>query len=187
MPPMLTQVDALIHRDYAALIAAVPALAAGSLAAFAARDRADKHARRHAAAEEALGAAALAHAAEAGDPEAAADALLAGLAAAFGHRATTGAGCAAAAELALIGVVLAAMAERLEHDPVSYPQLAHAAARLVPAAGVADRAASRPDPGWTGLTERARRAAVDVLRPAALSTLVRAATWSLALPAEVLA
>jgi len=77
-------------------------------------------------------------------------------------------------ELALAGVILAVMAERLEHDPAAYPLLACAAARLVPElVGTGGRS------GWTGLTERARRAAVEVLRPTALSTLVRAATWGL--------
>ncbi len=75
-------------------------------------------------------------------------------------------------ELALAGVALAMMAERLEHDPAAYPLLAAAAARLVP-----ESAHSVGRHGWTGLTERARRAAVDVLRPLALATLVRAATW----------
>src|SRR5581483_6458836 len=70
----------------------------------------------------------------------------------------------------------------IEHAPLAYPLLACAAARLVPetaqpdAAGVGDAGGRR---GWTGLTERARRAAVEVLRPLALSTLVRAATWDL--------
>ena len=76
-------------------------------------------------------------------------------------------------EYALMGVLLAVMAERLEHDPAAYPLLAGAASRLVPPAA---RAASGPH-GWTGLTERARQAAVQVLRPTALSTLARAATY----------
>ena len=76
-------------------------------------------------------------------------------------------------EYALIGVLLAVMAERLEHDPAAYPLLAGAASRLLPSAV---RAAAGPQ-GWTGLTERARQAAVQVLRPTALSTLVRAATY----------
>ena len=77
-------------------------------------------------------------------------------------------------ELAMAGIILVAMADRLEHDPAAYPLLACAAARLVPElAGAAGRR------GWTGLTERARRAAVEVLRPTALSVLVRAATWGL--------
>jgi hypothetical protein len=80
-------------------------------------------------------------------------------------------------ELALVGVILAVMADRLEHDPAAYPLLACAAARLVAAPAMAGAV-------WTGLTERARRAAVEVLRPAALSTLVRAATWSIAVDLE---
>ena len=70
--------------------------------------------------------------------------------------------------------MLAAMAEGIERDPLAYPLLACAAARLVPE--TAEPGGRR---GWTGLTERARRAAVEVLRPLALSTLVRAATWDL--------
>jgi hypothetical protein len=134
---MSNGMESLIHRDYAALVAAVPLIAAGAVATFAWRDR--------------------------GLPppvatdEPAAEPLPQDL------------------EYALIGVLLAVMAERLEHDPAAYPSLAGAASRLVPAGA---RAGDGPL-GWTGLTERARRAAVQVLRPTALSTLVRAATYEL--------
>lgn len=132
-----------VHRDYGALFGAIPAVALGSLAVFALRDRATR-----------AGEGAAPGPASATD---AADAL--------------GAGLRPDEELALAGVVLAVMADRLEHDPAAYPLLARAAAGLVAAGPAGVR--------WTGLTERARRAAVDVLRPAALATLVRAATWSL--------
>ena len=78
------------------------------------------------------------------------------------------AGSGPARELALAGVVLALIAERLELDPLGYPLLALAAAGLVESAGPLDRVAA------------ARRAAVDVIRPLALSTLIRAAVWGLA-------
>jgi hypothetical protein len=65
------------------------------------------------------------------------------------------------------------MSEQREHDPAAYPALAGAASRLVPPGRRADAGPL----GWTGLTERARCAAVQVLRPTALSTLVRAATY----------
>ena len=132
---MSNGMESLIHRDYAALVAAVPLIAAGAVATFAWRDR--------------------------------------------GFDATSEQGAQAVAalpldlEYALIGVLLAVMAERLEHDPAAFPSLADAAARLVPAG-------QRPGDGplvLTGLTERARRAAIQVLRPTALSTLVRAATY----------
>ncbi|HEU5332090.1 MAG TPA: hypothetical protein VFU73_04990 [Actinocrinis sp.] len=138
----------LVHRDYAALVAAIPAVAIGSLAAFALYDR---------VARTGEGAASDPETATAGD-----GALYAGLR----HD----------EELALAGVVLAVMADRLEHDPVAYPLLARAAAGLVAAGPAGAR--------WTGLTERARRAAVEVLRPTALATLVRAATWSLTVGLE---
>jgi hypothetical protein len=77
-------------------------------------------------------------------------------------------------ELALGGVVLATMVACLERDPAAYPLLAYAAAQLVP-----DWPEGTSRDGWTGLTERARRAAADVLRPAALATLVRAASWEM--------
>ncbi|HEX4789834.1 MAG TPA: hypothetical protein VH372_15295 [Actinospica sp.] len=132
---MSNGMESLIHRDYAALVAAVPLIAAGAVATFAWRDRGQP--------------------APATADEPAAEALPQDL------------------EYALIGVLLAVMAERLEHDPAAYPSLAGAASRLVPPE-------ARPADGtlgWTGLTERARRAAEQVLRPTALSTLVRAATY----------
>ena len=131
---MSNGMESLIGRDYAALVSAVPLIAAGAVATFVWRDRVSSDA------------------AEAGP---AAPPLPPDL------------------EYALIGVLLAVMAERLEHDPAAYPSLAGAASRLVPPG-------QRPAEGglgWTGLTERAGRAAVQVLRPAALSTLVRAATY----------
>lgn len=131
-----------VHREYGALFGAIPAVALGSLAVFALCDRA-------------------ARAGAGADPGPAPEDSVAD---AF-------AGLRPDEELALAGVVLAVMADRLERDPAAYPLLARAAAGLV-AAGPAGAL-------WTGLTERARRAAVDVLRPTALATLVRAATWSL--------
>ncbi|HTJ72749.1 MAG TPA: hypothetical protein VL551_34740 [Actinospica sp.] len=129
---MSNGMESLIHRDYAALVAAVPLIAAGAVATFGWRDRGP------AAADEA---------------ESVVEALPQDL------------------EYALIGVLLAVMAERLEHDPAAFPQLAGAASRLVPPA-------PRSGPhGLTGLTERARQAAIQVLRPTALSTLVRAASY----------
>ena len=130
---MSNGMESLIHRDYAALVTAVPLIAGAAVATFAWRDRA----RPSAAADEAE--------------------ILA---------------LPQDLEYALIGVLLAVMAERLEHDPAAYPQLAGAASRLLPPG------ARAPGPhGWTGLTERARQAAVEVLRPTALSTLIRAATY----------
>ena len=128
--------ESLINRDYAALVAAVPLIAAGAVATFAWRDRGPGSA-----------------ADEGGQPVAAA--------------------LPPDVEYALIGVLLAVMAERLEHDPAAYPLLAGAASRLLPSGA---RTAAGPH-GWTGLTERARQAAIQVLRPTALSTLVRAATY----------
>lgn len=145
-------VDSFVHRDYSALFASVPAIAVGSIAFFMLKD--------YCAARSAGGDAATA---TGGVEDALGSWLKAGAAALRPDE-----------ELALTGIVLAAMAERLEHDPAAYPLLACAAARLVPA--FADASGWR---GWTGLTERARRAAVDVLRPTALSVLVRAATWGL--------
>jgi hypothetical protein len=152
VPPMLSQVEPFIHRDYAALVAAVPALALGSLAVFAGRDRAARSAARTEFGPLSVG---------------------------FGPAPRPAGREDGAAELALVGVILAAMADRLEHDPAAYPLLACAAAHLVP-----PRQGPATGLGWTGLTERARRAAVDVLRPTALSTLVRAATWGLVLQRE---
>jgi hypothetical protein len=136
-------VAGFIHRDFAALYAVVPVVAFGSLAVFALRDRT----------------------ARAGpDPAPAGEA-------------TPGtSGCAPLRpdeELALVGVVLAAMADWLEHDPARFPLLACAASRLVP-----ERSDTAEPRRWAGLTERARRAAVEVLRPTALDTLVRAAVWA---------
>lgn len=147
--------DSFVHRNYAALFASVPAIAVGSLALFALRDR-SAAAAGAAAADQAA-----ASATETG-PSSAAPLL-----------------SRPDEELALVGVILAVMADRLEHDPAAYPLLACAAARLVPeVVGVTGWG------GWTGLTERARRAAVEVLRPTALSTLVRAATWGLVATGE---
>ncbi|HEV3171843.1 MAG TPA: hypothetical protein VGZ32_15945 [Actinocrinis sp.] len=137
------RLEDFVHRDYAALFGAIPAIALGSLAVFALRDSA--------AGDRAVGAA-------------------------DGSGAATFSSLRPEQELALVGVLLAVMADRLEHDPVAYPLLACAAARLV---------AARPVGAvLTGLTERARRAAVEVLRPAALTTLLRAATWGIAMELE---
>lgn len=122
----LSSVESFVHRDYAVLFGAMPAIALSSIATFVLRDRA-----------------------AAGRSESSAD---------------TG----AAQELALAGVLLALIAERLELDPLSYPLLAVAAAGLVDRAGAVDRAVA------------ARRAAVDVIRPLALSTLVRSALCGMA-------
>lgn len=136
--------ESLIHRDYAAFVAAVPLIAAGALTAFSLRDRA----------------AAAAAASDRTVPAAQQDAA-------------PGPPLAQDVQYALIGVLLAVMADQLEHDPAAFPALAGAASRLVPPP-------QRPDAGplvWTGMTEQARRAAVQVLRPAALSSLVRALTY----------
>ncbi len=131
--------ESLIHRDYAALVAAVPLIAVGALTAFSVRDRGNR--------------------AESASPDA--PALAQPL--------------AQDVEYALIGVLLAVMADQLEHDPAAFPALADAASRLVPPV---QREGEGVGPVvWTGLTERARRAAVQVLRPAALSSLVRALTY----------
>jgi len=150
----LDPVDTFVHRDFWTLLASVPALAVGSLALFVLCDR-----------RTAAIAAGVAGAGSGGTDDA-----LSGLAGLGGFSLRPD------EELALTGIMLAVMAERLEHDPVAYPLLACAAARLVPAQSGRHH--------WTGLTERARRAAVEVLRPVALSTLVRAATWGLVPPAE---
>ena len=133
---MSNGMESLINRDYAALVAAVPLIAAGAVANFAWRDRG----------------------AGPGADEPAEPVIPA---------------LPQDVEYALIGVLLAVMAERLEHDPAAYPLLAGAASRLLPPGA---RLGSGPH-GWTGLTERARQAAIEVLRPTALSTLVRAATY----------
>jgi hypothetical protein len=145
--------DSFIHRDYAAVFASVPAIAIGSIAFFVLKD--------HLAATASRGIGADATAGNAGDAFSA-------------WFAADGASLRPEEELALAGIVLVAMAERLEHDPAAYPLLACAAARLVP-----ELASAGGWRGWTGLTERARRAAVEVLRPTALSVLARAATWGL--------
>lgn len=145
--------DSFVHRNYAALFASVPAIAIGSIAFFMLKDYIASVASKGTGG------------ATAGDSAGSIEEWLA---------AADAPSLSPDEELALAGVVLVAMAERLEHDPAAYPLLACAAARLVPeVAGVAGRR------GWSGLTERARRAAVEVLRPTALSILVRAATWSL--------
>lgn len=123
----LSSVESFVHRDYAVLFGALPALALGSIATFVLRDRATA-----------------------------------------GRAAPAGTDRGPAGDLALAGVVLALIAERLDRDPLGHPRLARAAARLVEHAGPLDQAAA------------ARRAAVDVLRPLALSTLIRAAVWGLA-------
>ena len=133
---MSNGMESLIDRDYAALVAAVPLIAAGAVATFVWRDRGSG-----AATDEQV---------EPVTPALPQD-----------------------VEYALIGVLLAVMAETLEHDPAAYPALASAASRLVPP----EQRSGGGTLGWTGLTERAGRAAVQVLRPAALSTLVRAATY----------
>lgn len=135
--------ESLIHRDYAALVAAVPLIAVGALTGFSLRDRSTSPGVRRVEPDAAP------------PPGAAVPVLPQDVA------------------YALIGVLLAVMADQLEHDPAAFPALADAASRLV-------APNQRPATGplvWTGLTERARRAAVQVLRPAALSSLVRALTY----------
>lgn len=131
--------ESLIHRDYAAFVALVPLIAAGSLAGFSWRDR---------------------NAAPGGAPDERTSVL------------APPPPLPQDVEYALIGVLLAVMADQLEHDPAAFPALAGAASRLV----APPRAGAGPAV-WTGLTERAGRAAVQVLRPAALSSLVRALTY----------
>jgi hypothetical protein len=126
-----------VHREYYGLLAAVPALALGSLAVFALRDR-------H-------------HADPAGE--------------ALGVEAQPVLPLRPEEEWALAGIVLALMADRIEYDPAACPLLACAAAHLVSTARTAGGRSLGP---WTGLTERARRAAIDVIRPAALDALSRA-------------
>ena len=181
-----TGFETFVHRDYAEFFASVPAIAVGSIAAFMLKDR--------------LSGEAVPKLAGPANPAASAESTESALfesAGLGGGRATLAATLDEALnswlgaefsllrpdeELALVGVMLAAMAEGVERDPLAYPLLACAAARLIPEAEAAepraaDAAAGRH--GWIGLTERARRAAVEVLRPLALSTLVRAATWEL--------
>lgn len=173
-----TGFETFVHRYYAELFASVPAIAAGSIAAFMVKDRLSGEAVP--LLDDALLNDALFN--DAADPVGAdtdAGATCATLTGTLDDALNSWLGADPATlrpdeELALIGVLLAAMAEGVEHDPLAYPALAVAAARLVPEA---TQAAGRR--GWSGLTERAHRAAVDVLRPLALSTLVRAATWEL--------
>jgi hypothetical protein len=180
-----TGFETFVHRDYAELFASVPALAVGSIAAFMLKDRLSGEAVSGLL-EPAAGAADITP-----DLAAARTADFAGrsshptLAATLDDALNSWLGADPSSlrpdeELAFVGVMLAAMAEGIEHDPLAYPRLAGAAARLVPEAvesAVDEAAAPRR---WTGLTERACRAATEVLRPLALSTLVRAATWDLA-------
>lgn len=189
-----TGFETFVHRDYAELFASVPAMAVGSIAAFMLKDRLSGEAVPKPRAPAALaepaglfGPADLAESAHTGGGRATLtgtldEALNSWIGAEFSLLRPE-------EELALVGVMLAAMAEGIERDPLAYPLLACAAARLIPEA--AQRDAGHPAPSgtavsnpagqrsWIGLTERARRAAVEVLRPLALSTLVRAATWDL--------
>ena len=135
--------ESLIHRDYAALIAAVPLIAVGAVASFSLRDRGGLFVGESADAPAGAG------------------------------EGAPGPPLPQDVEYALIGVLLAVMADQLEHDPAAFPALADAASKLVPPT---QREGAGPLV-WTGLTERARRAAVQVLRPAALTSLVRALTY----------
>lgn len=171
-----TGFETFVHRDYAELFASVPAMAVGSIAAFLLKDR--------------LSGEAVPKPGRPAEPAAVESAQTGG----GGHPTLTGTLDEALnswigaefsllrpdEELALVGVMLAAMAEGIERDPLAYPLLACAAARLIPEAAQPEAAEPAGRRGWIGLTERARRAAVEVLRPLALSTLVRAATWDLA-------
>jgi hypothetical protein len=140
---MSNAMESLIHRDYADLVAAVPLIAVGAVSGFSWRDRGGARA-----------AGPVGRAASAVDD-------------------APGPPLAQDVEYALIGVLLAVMADQLEHDPAAFPALAGAASRLV---APTQRAPAGPT-ALTGLTERAGRAAVQVLRPAALSSLVRALTY----------
>lgn len=158
-------VDTFVHRNYAALFASVPAIAVGSVAFFMVKDffAAIVASRRT-------------------DADAGTGTTTGGAEDALGSWLGVDAPpLRIDEELALAGIVLVAMADRLEHDPAAYPLLACAAARLVP-----DLALAADWRGWTGLTEQARRAAVEVLRPTALSILVRALTWGLVSTGEAL-
>jgi hypothetical protein len=155
----LAGADSFVHRNYTALFASVPVIAVGSIAYFLLRDFLAANSKDAGTAT------------TTGGVE---DAL------------TSWLGVDAPSlrldeQLALAGIVLVAMADRLEHDPAAYPLLACAAARLVP-----EFATAAEWRGLTGLTARARRAAVEVLRPTALSILVRSLTWGLVSPGEAL-
>jgi hypothetical protein len=183
-----TGFETFVHRDYAELFASVPAMAVGSIAAFMLKDRLSGEAvpkpRRPAQPAESAGPiesalfeSALFESTQPGGGRATLtgtldEALNSWIGAEFSLLRPD-------EELALVGVMLAAMAEGIERDPLAYPLLACAAARLIPEAAEPAAAETAGRRGWTGLTERARRAAVEVLRPLALSTLVRAATWEL--------
>ncbi len=193
-----TGFETFVHRDYAELFASVPAMAVGSIAAFMLKDRLSGEAVpkpcRPAQPAESAGTIESAQFESAQFESALFESARLESTQPGGGRATLtgtldealnswiGAEFSllrADEELALVGVMLAAMAEGIERDPLAYPLLACAAARLIPEAAEPEAAETAGRRGWTGLTERARRAAVEVLRPLALSTLVRAATWDL--------
>jgi hypothetical protein len=154
----LAGADSFVHRNYAALFASVPVIAVGSIAFFLLKDFL-----------------ANSKGADAATTTGGAEDVLASW---LGVDAPS---LRLDEQLALAGIVLVAMADRLEHDPAAYPLLACAAARLVP-----EFATAAEWRGLTGLTARARRAAVEVLRPTALSILVRSLTWGLVSPGEAL-
>lgn len=167
-----------MHRYYAELFASVPAIAMGSIAALMVKDRLSGEAVP--ALDDLAGLDGFNGLDDPAEPAAAEPcAGLPNLAGTLDEALNAWLGADPSMlrpgeELALIGVLLAAMAEGVQRDPLAYPALSVAAARLVPElVGAAGRR------GWTGLTERACRAASEVLRPLALSTLVRAATWEL--------
>jgi hypothetical protein len=170
-----TGFETFVHRDYAEFFASVPAIAVGSIAAFMLKDRLSGEAVPKL----------LEPAAPVDSPvETAVPVKPANLAGTLDEALNFWLGAELSLlqpdeELALVGVMLAAMAEGIERDPLAYPLLACAAARLVPETAEPEATDTTGRRGWTGLTERARLAAVEVLRPLALSTLVRAATWDL--------
>jgi EmrB/QacA subfamily drug resistance transporter len=82
----------------------------------------------------------------------------------------SGAGDVALGELALVGVVLAVLADRVEQDPAAYPALSRASARLL---------SDERSLAIASLTRRAEVAAATVLRPAALRALVVAVAWDM--------
>lgn len=183
-----TGFETFVHRDYAELFASVPAMAVGSIAAFMLKDRLSGEAvpkvRRPAQPAEPAGPIESALFESAQFESTQPGSGRATLAGTLDEALNSWIGAEfsllrADEELALVGVMLAAMAEGIERDPLAYPLLACAAARLIPEAAEPEAAETAGRRGWTGLTERARRAAVEVLRPLALSTLVRAATWDL--------